>query len=300
MAVERDLKVNEYGVFRGEKRIGGDTEQEIYGLFDLPYIAPELREDRGEIEAAQEGRLPRLVTLGDLRGDLQTHTDASDGHNTLRGMAQAARRRGYEYIAITDHSSRVAVTQGLDAEGLARRIDEIDRLNEELEGIQILKGVEVDILEDGSLDMPDDVLSRLDIVICAVHVGFDLSQDKQTDRIIRAMDNPNVHILAHPTGRMIGKRDPYELNVEQVMSAALERGCFLEVNAHPSRLDLSDVHCKMAKEKGLKLSISTDAHRVSELDYIRFGIGQARRGWLEPDDVLNTMPWQGLQDLLQR
>ncbi len=300
MALDQNLKINEYGVFRDEERIAGETEEDIYALFDLPYIAPELREDRGEIEAAREGHLPHLVTLDDVRGDLQTHTDASDGHNTLEEMAQAAKRRGYAYIAITDHSTHVAVTQGLDAEALARRVDEIDRLNEDLDGIRILKGIEVDILKDGSLDLPNEVLEKLDLVIGSVHVNFDLSREKQTERIIRAMDNVHFNILAHPTGRKIGERDPYEVDVERLMEAALERGCFLEVNAHPHRLDLDDVYCKMAREMGLKLSISTDAHRVSELAYMRFGVGQARRGWLEPGDVLNTRSWDDLRELLAR
>jgi DNA polymerase (family 10) len=300
LALQRDLKINEYGVFRGQERIAGETEQEIYDLFDLPYIVPELREHRGEIKAAQEDRLPALLTLEDLRGDLQTHTQASDGRNTLLEMAQAAQSRNYEYIAITDHSSRVGVTQGLDADALTQRIDDVDQVNQELDGIQILKSIEVDILEDGSLDMPDDLLSRLDVVIFAVHVGLDLPREKQTERIVRAMDNPHVHILAHPTGRMLGKRDPYELDMERVIEAAVERGCFLEVNAHPARLDLNDVHCRMAKEMGLKLAISTDAHRTSELGYLRYGVGQARRGWLEAGDVINTRSWKDLKSLLQR
>ena len=300
MALDQDLKINEYGVFQDEARVAGETEAEIYGLFDLPYIVPELREDRGEIEAAREGNLPQLVALEDIQGDLQMHTDASDGHNTLEEMARAAKRRGYAYIAITDHSTHVAVTQGLDAEALARRVDEIDRLNDELDGIRILKGIEVDILKDGSLDLPDEALEKLDLVIGSVHVNFDLSREKQTERIIRAMDNPHFNILAHPTGRKIGERDPYEVDVERLMEAALERGCFLEINASPKRLDLDDVYCKMAREMGLKLAISTDAHRVSELAYMRFGVGQARRGWLEPGDVLNTRPWEDLRELLER
>ncbi|HDQ73847.1 MAG TPA: DNA polymerase/3'-5' exonuclease PolX, partial [Chloroflexi bacterium] len=224
MALDQDLKINEYGVFQDEARVAGETEAEIYGLFDLPYIVPELREDRGEIEAAREGNLPQLVALEDIQGDLQMHTDASDGHNTLEEMARAAKRRGYAYIAITDHSTHVAVTQGLDAEALARRVDEIDRLNDELDGIRILKGIEVDILKDGSLDLPDEALEKLDLVIGSVHVNFDLSREKQTERIIRAMDNPHFNILAHPTGRKIGERDPYEVDVERLMEAALERG----------------------------------------------------------------------------
>lgn len=300
IALDRDLKINEYGVFEGEERVAGETEDEIYALFDLPYIEPELREDRGEIEAAQEGALPHLVTLDDIRGDLQSHTKASDGHNTLEEMAQAAREQGYDYLAITDHSTRVAVTQGLDAEALRERIEEIDRLNEKLEGIRLLKGIEVDVLEDGTLDLPDDVLKELDVVVFALHSGFGLSREKQTERVLRAMENPHVHILAHPTGRILGKREAYEIDLEHVIEAAVERGCYLEINAQPDRLDLDDLHAKMAKERGLKIAISTDAHRSSELAFMRYGVGQARRGWLEPEDVLNTRPWPDLHELLQR
>jgi DNA polymerase (family 10) len=300
MALDQDMKINEYGVYRDEERIAGETEEEIYALFDLPVIEPELRENRGEIEAAQEGALPALINLEDIRGDLQMHTQASDGHDTLQAMAQAARDRGYEYIAITDHSARVAVTQGLDAEGLSRRIDEIDQLNEEMEDLRILKGIEVDILEDGSLDLPDEALAKLDVVVAAVHVKFDLAREKQTERIIRAMDNPYVHILAHPTGRIIGKRQPYNLDMERLMEAARERGCVLEVNAHPDRLDLNGLHCKMAKDLGVKIAISTDAHRVDHLRMMRYGVGQARRGWLTSSNVINTRSWSDLVDILKR
>jgi len=192
------------------------------------------------------------------------------------------------------------VTQGLDAEGLARQIEEIDRLNGQLDGIVLLKGVEVDILEDGSLDLPDDILKELDLTICSTHSKFGLSREKQTERIIRAMDNPYFNILAHPTGRLIGERVPYDVDMERVMEAAQERGCFLEVNAQPDRLDINDVYCKMAKEMGLKVAISTDAHSVNELDYLRFGVGQARRGWLQAEDVLNTRSWKELEKLLKR
>lgn len=300
MAVDRGWKINEYGVFEGEERIAGEREGEIYELLDMAYVVPELREDRGEIEAARQGRLPQLVTLEELRGDLQCHTQASDGHATVAEMAEAARQRGYEYLAITDHSKYVGVTQGLDADELAEQMEEIDRLNEELEGIRLLKSIEVDILEDGSLDLPDDILERLDLRICSIHSKFDLPREKQTERILRAMDNPNFNILAHPTGRRIGQRRPYEVDMERVMEGALERGCFLEVNAQPVRLDLDDVYCKMAKEIGVKLSVGTDAHRPSELAYMRFGVGQARRGWLEAGDVLNTRPWDDLKELLKR
>jgi DNA polymerase (family 10) len=300
MALDRDLKLNEYGLFEKEEPIARETEEEIYQALDLAYIVPELREQRGEIEAAQEGELPRLVSVKDLRGDLQSHTQASDGHATLEEMAQAAQDLGYEYLAITDHSQHVAVTQGLDADALAEQLDEIDRLNEQWNEFRLLKSVEVDILENGSLDLPDDILNKLDLTVCSIHSQFNLSREKQTERIIRAMDNPHFNILAHPTGRMIGDREPYELDVERVIQAAIERGCFLEVNAHPMRLDLNDVYCKTAKEMGLRLAISTDAHRVDELKHMRFGVGQGRRGWLEAKDVLNTRSWEELKRLLSR
>jgi DNA polymerase (family 10) len=241
-----------------------------------------------------------LVTLDDLRGDLQSRTTASDGRASVEEMARAAEKRGYDYFAITDHCGYIGVTQGLSAEELAQRIDEIKRLNEEMENIVLLTGIEVDVMQDGSLDLPDDVLERLDVVIVSVHSHFDLPRDKQAERIIRAMDNPNVNILAHPTGRRIGDRPPYDVDVERLMDAALERGCFLEVNAQPARLDLNDVHCRMAKDRGLKLSISTDAHSIAELAFMRYGVDQARRGWLEPEDVLNTRGWDDLRELFDR
>jgi DNA polymerase (family 10) len=300
LAIDRGMKVNEYGVFRGDERVAGETEEEIYGLFDLPFIPPELREDRGEIEAARKGELPDLVTVEDLRGDLQMHTDASDGRATLEEMVHAAQKRGYEYIAITDHSPHVAVTQGLDAEALAKQIGAIEEMNDRVDGVRILKAIEVDILEDGSLDLPNDILQRLDLTLCSIHSNFGLSREKQTERIIRAMDNPNFRILAHPTGRRIPDREPIDIDLERVMEAALERNCFLEVNAQPDRLDLNDIYAKMAKDMGLKLSISTDAHSLDELAFITYGVYQARRGWLEADDVLNTRSWKALKALLQR
>jgi DNA polymerase (family 10) len=300
MAIDRHLKNNEYGVYRGEVQIAGKTEEEIYDLFDLAYVPPELRENRGELEAARKGKLPQLITIQEIRGDLQMHTTDSDGRATLEEMARAAQERGYEYIAITDHSPRVAVARGLDADALARQIDRIDRLNERLEGMVILKASEVDILEDGSLDLPDDILSRLDLRICAIHSHFELSREKQTGRILRAMEDPYFNILAHPTGRLIGERPPYEVDLERVMQEAMDQGCFLEVNAHPKRLDLDDVYSHMAKEMGLKLAIDTDAHSVDELGFMRFGVFQARRGWLEAADVLNTLSWPELKKLLKR
>ena len=306
MALDEGLKINEYGVWDTEggasdqTQVAGETEEEIYGLFDLPWISPELREDRGEVEAAQRGELPELVRLEDVRGDLQSHTTSSDGRNTLQEMAEAARDLGREYLAVTDHSAYIGVTQGLEADELARRVDEIDDLNEAMEGIELLKSIEVDVLEDGSLALPDEVLEKLDLVVFAVHSHFDLASDKQTERIIGAMDNPNCNILAHPTGRQIGGRPPYEVDLGRLMDAALERGCFMEVNAQPDRLDLDDVACRMAKERGLKLAISTDAHAVEELRFMRHGVDQARRGWLEARDVLNTRSWEELRELISR
>ncbi|MFP3912893.1 MAG: DNA polymerase/3'-5' exonuclease PolX, partial [Desulfobacteraceae bacterium] len=288
IGTKKGLKINEYGVFKGDERIAGKTEKEVYDQVGLPYIEPELRENRGEVEAAQKDELPNLLTLKDIQGDLHSHTKATDGHHSLEAMAKAAKEHGYEYLAVTEHSQKVTMAKGLDAKRLSEQIKAIDKLNEELEGIRILKGIEVDILEDGSLDLPDDILKELDLRVCSVHYKQNLSQQKQTERIIRAMDNPYFNILAHPTGRLINERKPMELNLEKIMEAAKDRGCYLEVNAHPDRLDLSDSYCKMAREMDLKLAISTDAHSTSDLDFMRFGVNQARRGWLEAGDVLNT------------
>ena len=300
IAVKKKLKINEYGVFKGKQRVAGRTEEELFKTVGLRYIEPELRENRGEIEAAQKNRLPHLVSLKDIRGDLHAHSSATDGHHSLREMAEAAKSRGYVYLAITDHSKRVTIAHGMDEARLRRQIDAIDRLNATLKGMRILKGVEVDILKDGSLDIRDSVLKRLDVVVGAIHSGFGARRVEQTERIIRAMDNPYFNILAHPTGRLINQRPAYEVDMERVMRAALERGCFLELNAQPDRLDLNDVHCRMAKDLGLKLAIATDAHSTSCLDYMRFGVDQGRRGWLEPGDVLNTRSWRELKTLFAR
>lgn len=300
IAQARGLKLNEYGVFRGRKRIGGRTEAEVFKVAGLPYIEPELRENRGEIEAAAKGKLPKLLTLSDIRGDLHVHTTESDGKSTLREMAEAAKARGYNYLAIADHSKHATIAHGLNARRLATELDQIDRLNDALKGIRLLKSCEVDILADGKLDLPDSILERLDFTVCAIHYRFDLAQKAQTERILRAMDNRYFHIFAHPTGRLIGERPGYVFDLEQVMRAAKERGCFLEVNAHPSRLDLDDVHCRAAKEMGVKLAISTDAHSAVGLGAMRFGVDQARRGWLEAADVINTRPLAALRKLLKR
>ena len=299
IAQKLGLKVNEYGVFRGTERVAGEDEASVYKSVGLPWIPPELREDRGEIEAAHAGRLPNLVEFADLRGDLHAHTKATDGHDGLREMALAAKALGLEYLAITEHSRHLAVAHGFDPQRLARQCDEIDRLNPELDGITLLKGIEVDILEDGSLDLPDEVLGRLDLVVGAVHSQFHLSRAKQTARILRAMDHPHFTILAHPGGRLLDKREPYDVDMLRIIRQAKSRGCFLELNAHPERLDLLDSQCRMAKEEGVLVSINSDAHSTFDFSNLKYGVGQARRGWLEKDDVLNTRPLAVLRRLLK-
>ncbi len=300
IGLAKKLKINEYGAFRGEKRVAGRTEEEMYGKVGLPFIAPELREDRGEIEAARKGKLPKLLKLQDIRGDLHVHTKRTDGHDTIEELVEAARKRGYDCIAITDHSKHVTVARGLKPEQVREQVREIDRINKKLKGFTVLKSTEVDILEDGSLDLPDEVLQDLDLTVCSVHYKFNLSLKQQTDRICRAMESPYFTILAHPTGRLIGQREPYQVDMEEVVKAAKRNGCILEVNAHPERLDLNDVHCKMAKDMGVKVALSTDTHRLGDLDYMRFGVGQARRGWLEAEDVINTRSVTELRKLLRK
>jgi DNA polymerase (family 10) len=300
LGVRRGLKINEYGVFRSRNRIAGRTEEEVYRQVDLPYIEPELREMRGELEAAREGRLPQLVTATDLRGDLHAHTRATDGKLGLEELAELARKRGYEYLAVTDHSRHLTVANGLDPKRLAQQLRAIDRYNERTRGLRLLKSIEVDILEDGSLDLPDSILRQLDLTVCSVHSKFDLSERKQTERVIRAMDNPYFTILGHPTGRLIGSRKGLELSMERLIAAARDRGCFLEVNSQPERMDLTDIYCRMAKDMGVRVSISTDAHTAQDLDGMRWGLAQARRGWLEAPDVLNTLPLAKLLKIFRR
>ena len=300
LANQHGWKLNEYGLFSGKRRIAGATEDDVYAKLGLTYIAPELREDRGEIAASLAGKLPKLVKLSDIRGDLHVHSDWTDGTVAIAEMAAAAQARGYEYIALTDHSRRVAMTHGLDPARLARQIHEIDRLNEKLKNFTILRGIEVDILKDGSLDLPDSSLTKLDVVVAAVHSHFDLPRRAQTDRVVRALENRHVSILAHPTGRLIGEREPYDIDMDVVISAARKAGCYLEINAEPDRLDLNDLHAHAAKLAGLKLAVSTDAHSVDAFQCMRFGIDQARRGWLTASDVLNTRPLAELRKLLKR
>jgi len=300
LANDRGWKLNEYGLFAGKRRIGGATEEELYRKLDIAMIPPEMREDRGEIALAQAGKLPRLITLADIRGDLHVHSNWSDGRATIAEMAAAAKARGYAYMALTDHSRHVTIAHGLDAGRLARQLDEIDRLNDKLDGLTVLKGAEVDILADGKLDLPDKILSRLDLVVASVHYKFELSRKAQTERIITAMDNRHVSIIGHPSGRLIGEREAYELDMEAVIAAARGHGCHLELNADPDRLDLNDINAHSAKAAGVKLAISTDAHSTAGFANMRFGIDQARRGWLEPADVINTLPLARLKKLLKR
>ncbi|MFX1674968.1 DNA polymerase/3'-5' exonuclease PolX [Paraburkholderia sp. A2WS-5] len=295
---ERGLKINEYGVFRADTRIAGETEESVYAAAGLCWIPPELRENAGEIDAARTGALPALIARADLRGDLHAHTAASDGRASLHEMALAARERGLSYLAITDHSKRLAMAHGLGAARLAAQIDEIDGLNAQLTGITLLKGIEVDILEDGSLDLPDAILARLDLVVGAIHSHFDLPRERQTERILRAMDHPCFTLLAHPSGRLIGSREPCDIDMLRVVRKAQARGCFLEINAQPERLDLTDTACRMAKDHGVLVSIGSDAHSMAGLDDLSLGVNQARRGWLEKADVLNTRPLAKLRALI--
>ncbi len=302
LGVKRGLKINEYGVFRGEERIGGATEEEIFASVGLAYIPPELREDRGEVEAAKANRLPHLIELKDLKGDLHVHTTWSDGKSSVVEMAEAALALGYEYIAVADHSPAVGVAGGLTEDEIAQRTAEIDRVNSryEAQGIRfrVLNVVEVDIKSDMTLDFPDSILEQFDLVAGAVHTKFAQDRAAMTARIITAMENPHVDIIAHPTGRLVGKRDPYEVDMAQLMETAKRTGTVLELNAFPERLDLNDLHCRMAKDYGVQVAISTDAHDALQMrDVIRYGVATARRGWLEPRDVLNT---SGLDAVLSR
>ncbi len=294
---QNGLKINEYGIFRGDRMVAGATEESVFRSVGLPYIAPELREDRGEIEAATAHRLPSLVGLADLKGDLHCHTKSSDGRSTVRQMAETARKLGLDYLAITDHSGHL-YPEDHKVSAVKRYVEEIRRIDGELSGIALLIGMEVEILRDGSLSVPDDVLSSLDLVLGAVHSHFDLPREQQTARLLRAMDHPHFTILAHPTARQLLHRPPCDFDVVKVVRHARQRGCFLEVNSQPKRLDLADIHCHLAKEEGVLLAIDSDAHVAEDLLNLRWGVGQARRGWLTKKDVLNTRPLEDLRPLL--
>ncbi len=292
MASRRGLKINEYGVFREKdaRRVGGAEERDVYAALGLPFIPPELREDTGEIEAARDGTLPELVALGDIRGDLHVHTKWSDGSHDLDTIVAAAREKGYRYIAVTDHSKGLGVAHGLDEKRLRQQIALIDGANGKLRDFRILKGTEVDIRSDGSLDLPDDALRELDIVVASIHSGFRQSREQITKRLVSAVRNPLVSVIAHPTGRLLGERDAYDVDMDAVFREAAGRGTAMEINAYPMRLDLSDVHAREAKRHGIPIAISTDTHVHTQLDFMAYGVSIARRGWLEKADVLNTLP----------
>ena len=301
MAVRAGLKINEYGIFQepGEKKIGGKNETDVYKALQLPFIPPELREDAGEIEAAQKGMLPDLISLADIKGDLHVHTKWSDGSHDLDALVRTAREKGYQYIAITDHTKGLGVAHGLDESRLADEIRLIDDANGKHAGFHILKGTEVDIRSDGNLDLPAEALAGLDIVIASVHSGFQQSQEQITKRMLAAIRNPCVSVIAHPTGRIIGERAPYAIDMETVLKEAAKYGVAMEVNAYPLRLDLSDLHIKLAKEFGVSLVINTDTHVLSQYDYMLYGVSAARRGWAEKKDVLNTLAYQELINRLK-
>jgi DNA polymerase (family 10) len=298
-AVERGLKINEYGVFRGKRRIAGRTEKEVYQAVGVPWIPPELREARGEIDRAVAGRLPCLVELDDLRGDLHMHTTATDGRASLEDMVQGARKKGYAYIAITDHSKRVTMAHGLDARRLRQQWRAIDRLADKVKGITILKGIELDILHDGTLDLPDDVLAEADWVVASLHYNQNQPRAQITKRLLNAIRHPHVHAIGHPTGRLIGKRKGYDLDLHAVVQAAADFGCLLEVNSQPERLDLDDAALMAAKDRGVRFVIDTDAHSVEELGFMQFGVYQARRAGLEARDIANTRTLAQFRKLLK-
>lgn len=309
IAIKKGYKLNEYGLFsaksgsasggKGKRMIAGKTEEEIYKKLGMAWMEPELRTNHGEIEAAINGKLPKLIGYQDLRGDLQVQTDWTDGKNSIKEMAKAAKKQGLEYIVITDHTKRLAMANGLDEKRLVKQMAEIDKVQKQISGIKILKGSEVDILKDGSLDLTDEVLAKLDLVGVSVHSHFNMSEADMTKRITRAMENPNVDILFHPTGRLIQKREPYQIDIDEIIKAAKRTKTVLEVNAWPERLDLKDEYIRKAVDAEVKLAINSDAHSVGHFKLLELGIAQARRGWCEKKDVINTESWQEMLKLLK-
>jgi len=300
MAIQMGYKLNEYGLFRKDDgSVVAREEKDIYRALGLDLVPPELREMRGEIEAAKDGRLPDLLRSEDVRGDLHVHTVMSDGHATMRQLAQEAKRLGYEYLGLTDHSSSLRIAHGLSAEDLLDSVEEARQVSEE-EGIVVLRGSEVDILEDGSLDYPREVLSQLDFVIASVHSLFHMPEEEMTERVLRAISDPEVNILGHPTGRLLGRREAYKIDLERVMEHAHHQGVALELNGYPYRLDLNDLNSRKAKERGVKLSIGTDAHALEDLNHMSLAVGTARRGWLEKQDVINTLSLAQIRRFFER
>ena len=298
-AIQRGFKLNEYGLFKtdNDEKVAGETEEGIYQALGMTWVEPELREHRGEIEASVAGSLPRLVTVGDLRGDLHMHTTATDGKDDLSSMAAAAHRLGHQYIAITDHSQALAMANGLDEKRALEHAARVRALNGRFEGLTLLAGIECDILSDGRLDLDDDCLAQLDIVVASVHSNFSQDSQQMTDRILRALECPWVDVLGHPTGRRLLKREPAQMDMTAIVAAAKEHGVAMEINCQPERLDLSDTHARLARDRGVSLIISTDAHSVAALDRLRWGVQMARRAWVRPEDVLNT---RGIDDFRTR
>jgi len=299
IAVKDGYKLNEYGLFKrdSESRVAGETEEEIYAVLGMDWMEPELREDRGEIEAAAEGRLPKIVALDEVRGDLHVHTRWSDGTASIEEMAEKARSLGMEYIAICDHSKSLGIARGLDEARLREQMAEIDALNERLDGFTVLRGIECDIKADGSLDLPGSVLGDLDFVVASVHSGFRADEEQMTARMVSAIHSDHVSAIGHPTGRLIQRRGPYALNLEAIFEAAAAQGVMMEINAFPNRLDLDDVNSRAAMERGVRMTIGTDAHSPDHLELLPLGVSVARRGWLEAKDVANTLP---AEELLKR
>jgi DNA polymerase (family 10) len=291
LAQDRGLKISEWGIHRGEEKLPVESEEDLYRLLDMQYVPPELREDWGEIEAAQEKRLPgELLTSSDVLGNVHSHSTWSDGRNSLEEMARAAQALGFHYLTVTEHSQSAFYARGLKPDDLKRQWEEIDRINFQFQGFRLLRGSEVDILENGELDFPDALLEQLEVVIGSVHSRFQMDQDQMTQRVLRAFQNPFLQILGHPTGRLINSREPYPLRMEEVLDQAAEKGIALEVNGNPHRLDLKAEQVRGALERGVKLVVSTDAHSVAELRHLKYSVGTARKGWAKKDDVLNTLP----------
>jgi len=300
LALEKGLKINEYGVFKGETKIAGKTEEEVYASIGLPFIPPELREDRGEIEAALQGRLPKLVEYDEILGDGHVHSKYSDGTGSLEEIMAKAEKLGLSWVAVCDHSQSLKVAGGVSIEDLFKKKKRIEELNKRSKKVKLIFGTEVDILSDGTLDYPDEVLKEIEFVIAAIHTGFQQSEEQITNRIIAALKHPLVHAVAHPTGRVIGERDPYAVNLPKILEVAAEYGKALEINAYYKRLDLNDINARAAKERGIPLIIGTDTHFIDQLEYIPFGVAVARRAWCEKKDILNTLTYEEFKAWLEK
>jgi DNA polymerase (family 10) len=299
IAQDNDWKLNEYGIFQKNKQIAGKTEEEVYEKLGLQWIPPELRESTGEIEAAEKKELPNLIECKDMKGDLQVHSNWTDGQNSIQEMAEQAKKNGLEYIVISDHSKYLAMTGGLDEKGLLKQAKEIDQVNKHIDGLTILKGVELNILKDGSLDVSDEALQKLDVASAGVHSHFDMNREEMTNRVLKAIENPNVDIIVHPTTRQIQKREPVQLDIEKVIEAAKQTGTILDIDSYPDRLDLKDEHIKKAVQVGAKLGISTDSHSTAHLHYLELGVAQARRGWATAKDIVNTRKLEEFKKMLK-